>query len=120
MKREILLNHECIALASQHGLGGLYELAQHLHQEKAIQRGDTVIHMDCSDDPTTTTGFYFAPAAGEGGVLMAHVGMSHEENGLEGVRLRFQSHEIAEAQAALLDLLRLHEPEKADPNFSVV
>ena len=110
MKREILLHHEATAIASQHGLGGLYELAQHLHMEKGTRRGDAVINMDCSDDPTSTAGFYFNPAAGEGGIIMATVGASHDENGLEGVRFLFQSSEIEEAREALLHHIRIYEP----------
>ena len=120
MKREILLHHEATAIASQHGLGGLYELAQHLHMEKGCRRGDAVINMDSSDDPTSTVGFYFNPAAGEGGIIMAMAGASHDENGLEGCRFLFQSHEAAEAKQALLaELGQYDEPEGA-PRFSVV
>lgn len=120
MKRETLFNHQCIGIASQHGLGGLYELAQHLHLEKGIRRGDETIHMDCSDDPTSTSGFWFSPAAGECGVIVATAGASHEENGLEGVRFLFQPHEATEAQKALLAELSSHEPQNHTPSLSVV
>jgi hypothetical protein len=109
MKREILLPHEATATAAKNGLAGLPELAKYLHLQKGIQRGDAVINMDHSDDPTSSVGFWFNPAAGEGGILMATAGASHEENVLEGVRFRFQAHEAAEARAALLAELSLHD-----------
>ena len=123
MKREILLRHEATAIAAKNGLAGLYELAQHLHEEKAIKRGDAVIDMNCSDDPTTATGFYFNPACGEGGILTATVGASHQEDGLEGVRFLFGASEAAAAQAALLSELSAMESDaasSASPAFTVV
>ena len=123
MKREILIPYECAAIASQHGLGGLYDLAQHLHEEKGIKRGDAFITMIDAEYTTTATGFYFNPAAGEGGILMATVGASHQENGLEGVRFLFASSEVAAAQAALLSELRAMETDAnalRDPAFTVV
>ena len=123
MKREILLHHEAIAIAAKNGLAGLPELAQHLHLEKFIQRDESVIDMNESDDPTSTTGFYFNPAAGEGGIITATVGASHQENGLEGVRFLFNPGEAAAAQAALLSELRSMDVEAAttgSPAFTVV
>ena len=110
MKDEPLLPHECTALAAKNGLAGLQELAEHLHLQKGIKRGDAVINMNYSDDPTSVTGFYFNPAAGEGAIIRATSGLSHEENGLEGIRFVFQPGEAQEAQAALLQQLRIMEP----------
>ena len=123
MKREILLRHECSAIAAKNGLAGLFEFAEHLHEDKAIKRGDAVIDMVHSDDPTFATGFYFNPACGEGGIIMATVGASHQENGLEGVRFLFAPGEAAAAQAALLSELHGREAATAtptDPAFTVV
>lgn len=123
MKREILLNHECIAIAAKNGLAGLFEHTQYQHLEKGIQRGDATIDMDCSEEPTTANGFYFNPACGEGGVITATVGASHQENGLEGVRFLFSPNEAAAAQAALLSELRSMDTEAVtteSPAFTVV
>ena len=121
MNRQILLRHEATAIAAKNGLAGLPELAQHLHLEKGARRGEVVINMDHSDDPTSTVGFYFSPAAGEGGIIMATAGASHEENGLEGCRFLFQSHGVAEAQRALLAELNDGNPEltRLRPEFRV-
>ena len=119
MKREILLDHECTAIAAKNGLAGLRDYALYLHSEKMLRD----LSEFFSDSPTVTTAFYFNPACGEGGVITATAGASHEEDGLEGVRFLFQPHEAAEARAALLSELRSMDPEAVTaevPAFTVV
>ena len=112
--REILISHECAAIASKTGLGGLYECAQHMHVELSAQRGDEVINMDQSDLPTSAMGFYFNQAAGECGVLVATVGASREENGMEGTRFLFNPYEAKQALAALLAELSQYDEQPAE------
>ena len=119
MKQEILLAHECTAIAAKNGLAGLREYALHLHSEKMLRD----LSEFFSGSPTRTTGFYFNPACGEGGVIMATAGASHEEDGLEGVRFLFNPADEAKARAAVLSELHAADEQaatSAGPAFTVV
>ena len=97
MKREILLHHEAVAVAAKNGCAGLYELVQHEHEWIALQKGPEQVQL-----PSVEFAFFFNPAAGEGGIIQATCGASHEEDGLEGCRYTFSSERAHEARQALL------------------
>ena len=85
MKREILLSHECTAIAAKNGLAGLHEYAQHLHLERVLAQEK----YNYLDGPATVTkAFYYNPACGECGVIFATEGMGGECDRLRPKRLK--------------------------------
>lgn len=96
MNREILLHDECIALATKYGQLGLLEHAETLHRRQLHVHGKPRAL-------TLVKAHFFAPAAGETGVIFAFGGQTDPQlQGLEGVQLTFQPNEATEAHAALL------------------
>ena len=66
MKREILLAHQCVAIAPLHGIHGLQELAYGMHERTSIAtpEGDPV-------PISVARAFFHNPAAGQSGVFFA-------------------------------------------------
>lgn len=116
MKREVLLNHECLAIAAKNGLAGLHEYTHHEHLQKVLRSNHNYL-----DGPATVAkAFYFNPACGECGVIFATAGLGPEEDTLEGVRFHFEPSEAMEAEAALLKELRQYDEQPSNAGLRLV